>query len=160
MKPRRRRGKRDAAAEPAATLVDAAMRALGASPGWRAVVAWPEVCGPTIAARTRALEVKNGALHVAVPTAAWRHDLEFVRAELLERLRARTHMRIEDLRFSVGPLPPAPPDDLVSGPRRPRTITPPPPTTAVLEAVEAAAAGVSDPALREALLALGMRVVR
>jgi hypothetical protein len=30
----------------------------------------------------------------------------------------------------------------------------------VLEAVEAATAGVSDPALREALLALGMRVVR
>jgi hypothetical protein len=153
---RRRRGKRDAAAEPAATLIDAAMRALGASPGWRAVVAWPEVCGPTIAARTRALEVKNAALHVLVPTAAWRHDLEFVKAELLERLRARTHMRIEDLRFSVGPLPPAPPPEA----RRPRTLTPPPPTTAVLEAVEAATAGVSDPALREALLALGMRVVR
>jgi hypothetical protein len=153
---RRRRGKRDASAEPAATLVDAAMRALGASPGWRAVVAWPEVCGPTIAARTRALEVRSGALHVVVPTAAWRHDLEFVKAELLERLRARTHMRIEDLRFSVGPLPPAPPPE----PRRPRTYTPPPPTTAVLEAVEAATAGVTDPALREALLALGMRVVR
>ena len=152
----KRRGKRDAAAEPAATLIDAAMRSLGASPGWRAVVAWPEVCGPTIAARTRALELKNAVLHVLVPTAAWRHDLEFVKAELLDRLRARTHMRIDDLRLTVGPLPPEPPPE----PRRPRANPPPPPSVAVMESVEAATTGVKDSELREALVALGLRIVR
>ena len=156
MKRKRRRGF-EAAAEPAAGLVDAAMRALGASPGWRAVVAWPEVCGPTIAARTRALELKSGALYVVVPTAAWRHDLEFVKAELLERLRAKTHMRIDDLRFAVGPLPPLP-EVPAQKPVRTRTATPP--STAVIEAVEAATQSVADPKLREALLALGLRVVR
>jgi hypothetical protein len=155
MKRRRRRGF-EAAAEPAAGLVDAAMRALGASPGWRAVVAWPEVCGPTIAARTRALELKGGALYIVVPTAAWRHDLQFVKAELLERLRAKTHMRIDDLRFAVGPLPPQPE---TPAPRQ-RTRTATPPSTAVVEAVEAATQSVADPKLREALLALGLRVVR
>jgi hypothetical protein len=157
--PKRRKSSREArSAEPAAGLIDAAMRALGASPGWRAVVAWPEVCGPTIAARTRALELKNGLLHVVVPTASWRHDLEFVKAELVERLRKKTQMRIDDLRFSVGPLPPLPEEPARPRPARTRTATPP--STAVIEAVEAATQSVADPALREALLALGLRVVR
>ena len=154
---RKRRRKIEAGAEQAAGLIDAAMRALGASPGWRAVVAWPEVCGPTIAARTRALELKNGMLHVVVPTAAWRHDLQFVKAELLERLRKKTGMRIEDLRFAVGPLPPLP-EETTPKPRRTRAATPP--SLAVMEAVEAATESVRDPKLREALLALGLRVVR
>ena len=155
---RRRRKSLEVSAAPAAGLIDAAMRALGASPGWRAVVAWPEVCGPTIAARTRALELKNGTLHVVVPTAAWRHDLEFVKAELLERLRKKIQMRIDDVRFSVGPLPPLPDEPAPPRPARTRTATPP--STAVIEAVEAATQSVVDPQLREALLALGLRVVR
>jgi hypothetical protein len=99
--------------------------------------------------------MKNGALHVVVPTAAWRHDLEFVKAELLERLRVRTRLRICDLRFSVGPLLPLP----AAQARRPHRIAPPPSAATTL-AVQAATAKVSDPALREALLALGMRIVR
>ena len=39
------------------------------------VLAWPVVCGPEIAARTRALEFTDGLLTVEVPDNTWRHQL-------------------------------------------------------------------------------------
>jgi hypothetical protein len=37
--------------------------------------AWPVVCGPQVAARTRALSFAGGVLRVAAPDAAWRAQL-------------------------------------------------------------------------------------
>src|SRR5262245_6126651 len=37
---------------PVAGFVDAALAKLGVDPKWRAIAEWPQICGPTIAART------------------------------------------------------------------------------------------------------------
>jgi predicted nucleic acid-binding Zn ribbon protein len=147
--PQRRRS--DAA--PAGRAVAGALRKLGVDPSWRAVVDWEAVAGPTIARRTQAISVERGVLLVRVATPAWAQELAFVRAELRERLRARSGVELADIRFLVGTV-------------APRLATPvprcdPPATPAPDDAaIAAGVAEVADPELREALHALGFRLVR
>jgi hypothetical protein len=57
---------------------------LGRAPAQDApVLAWAAVCGPVVAARTRALHFAGGRLRVQAADAAWRHQL----AELELRYR-------------------------------------------------------------------------
>lgn len=39
------------------------------------LLAWPVVCGPDVAARTRAVEFHDGRLIVEVPDQTWQHQL-------------------------------------------------------------------------------------
>lgn len=48
---------------------------------------WTEIVGEQIAAHTRPLAVRNGALQVAVDDPAWAPELRFLEARVLERLR-------------------------------------------------------------------------
>jgi hypothetical protein len=146
---------------PAGGLVDAALARLGVEPGWRVFALWREVCGPTIGARAQPDRLRGEVLYVRVPNASWGHHLAFVKAELLERLRARTQLRLSDLRFVVGELDPAPAGGPAAQTPPRRAVRPEPPLTpAAARAVESAACAVADPELREALRALGLRVVR
>ncbi len=49
---------------------------------------WNRVAGPELAARSRALEVRDGTLWVGVENAAWAAQLSFLRSDLLHRLQA------------------------------------------------------------------------
>src|SRR5262249_4228681 len=152
-----RRGRERDDGEPVGMAVEAALSALGVDAGWRALAAWAEVAGPTIAARTVAERIVDGVLHVRVASGSWAHELAFFRGELLARLRARAGRALRDVRFHVGEVPAAAP---------PRTEPPhparemAPPAEPIREAVEAASAAVPDPELACALRALGLRLVR
>jgi hypothetical protein len=47
----------------------------GAPPEERAFLAWPVVCGASVAAKTRPLALENGVLRVEVPDRIWRTQL-------------------------------------------------------------------------------------
>ena len=59
----------------------------------RAVEAWPDVVGPAIAGVTEQVWMRNGVLHVKIRSSAWRHQLQFQRADW--RLRMNEHLRGE-----------------------------------------------------------------
>jgi hypothetical protein len=47
----------------------------GAPPEERVLLAWPVVCGASVAVKTRALGVENGTLRIEVPDRIWRTQL-------------------------------------------------------------------------------------
>jgi len=53
-------------------VVDAIRRAPAAD---APVLGWPLACGPTVAARTRALSFSEGVLNIEVPDHLWRNEL-------------------------------------------------------------------------------------
>lgn len=57
--------------------------------GWRALAEWPEVVGPRIAQRTRAVSFHEGTLRVEVQGSAWLHELGFLKRDLLRQLGQR-----------------------------------------------------------------------
>lgn len=77
----------------------------------QAVLAWPEVAGPALAARSRALRVHHARLEVAVPSAVWRTQLSYVKADLVKRINERIGSpTIKDIRLvskaTEDPVPP------------------------------------------------------
>ncbi|MFQ5511358.1 MAG: DUF721 domain-containing protein [Candidatus Krumholzibacteriia bacterium] len=50
---------------------------------------WPTVVGEEIAARTRAVRVERGVLHVEVRHSAWLQELYFMEKEIYGKLRER-----------------------------------------------------------------------
>jgi hypothetical protein len=48
--------------------------------------AWKEAAGPAVAARARPLRIRRGRLELAVPSAVWRTQLSFARADLICRV--------------------------------------------------------------------------
>ena len=52
----------------------------------RAVEAWPELAGPTVAGVTESVWMKDGRLFVKVRSAAWRHQLHLQRDGWRHRL--------------------------------------------------------------------------
>ncbi len=50
------------------------------------LLAWPVVCGATVAEKTRALSFVDGVLVVAVPDAAWRNQLQLMYQQYLAGL--------------------------------------------------------------------------
>jgi hypothetical protein len=109
--------------------------------------AWPGAVGPAIARSAWPLRIaRDGALHVAVESAAWGAELTLLEPEVRERLAAALGPGVvcpAPLRFAVGPLP-APGDD-------PRTEPVPPPASGPDEEAVATqvASAIEDPALRE-----------
>ena len=70
----------------------------------QAVLIWPEVAGPALAERSRALRVRHDRLEVAVPSAVWRTQLSFVKADLVRRINERVGSEtVKDLRLVSEP---------------------------------------------------------
>lgn len=66
---------------------------------------WKKVVGPPITDNTRPFAVKGSLLLVHVSGSAWLHQLQFLKADLLEKLnQGLKNDRIEDIRFKVGPM--------------------------------------------------------
>ena len=63
---------------------------------------WPTVVGEEIAARTEAVKIDNGVLHVAVEHSVWLQELHFMEKEILEKLKERApRTNCRKIRFSV-----------------------------------------------------------
>jgi hypothetical protein len=66
-----------------------------------AVLAWPVVCGPEVASRTKAISFSEGRLTIEVPDANWRKQLiAFIPSYIagLDELLPKT---VKELRFEV-----------------------------------------------------------
>ena len=69
--------------------------------GWQAVEAWPEIVGPRIARRTRAVGFHEGVLQVEVEGSSWAYELEFLKRRVLKELQRRLGMHVRELRFTT-----------------------------------------------------------
>ena len=65
------------------------------------LVAWPLVCGATVAGRTRAVEFAAGVLRIEVPDAAWREELAALIADYLARFAQVPGAAVERIEFVV-----------------------------------------------------------
>ena len=75
---------------------------LGTSP----VLAWPLVCGHSVATRTNPTKFENGILQIQVPDAGWRAELRNLASQYLaviNRYSAEPVQRIEFVIASQGP---------------------------------------------------------
>ncbi len=71
---------------------------------------WRRAVGPQIAAQTHPDTVKRGVLFVRVSAPVWMHQLQFMKEEILGRLRELSGPEeVQNLRFSIGEIPPPPP---------------------------------------------------
>ena len=57
---------------------------------YRAREAWDQAVGPALAAQSRPLRVRNGRMEVAVPSAVWRTQLNFLKRDIVARLNELT----------------------------------------------------------------------
>lgn len=69
------------------------------------VLAWGDLLGPQIAAVTRCEAITpDGVLRVRVTTAGWAQELRMMTPRLIARLNAGRKGRIEQIRWTIGPL--------------------------------------------------------
>jgi predicted nucleic acid-binding Zn ribbon protein len=63
---------------------------------------WPDVVGEAIAARTTAVKMQNGTLHVQVAHSVWLQELYFMERDILRKLGDEApHIPCRKIRFSV-----------------------------------------------------------
>jgi predicted nucleic acid-binding Zn ribbon protein len=67
------------------------------------LLAWPVVCGGTVAEKTRALSFVDGVLVVAVPDSAWRHQLQGMYQQYLAALNQLAGKQVQSISFVVAP---------------------------------------------------------
>src|SRR5262245_16420755 len=90
---------------------------------WRALYTWHRLAGERLRKHAHAERVLGTALLVRVATASWANEMTYLRAELLEQLRADPDAAwITELRFTIGPLAGLPD---WSEPRAPEPPAPP-----------------------------------
>lgn len=66
---------------------------------------WTKAVGPPISDHAKPFAVKGTLLLVHVSSSAWLHQLQFLKADLLDKLNGGlTHQRIEDIKFKIGPI--------------------------------------------------------
>jgi predicted nucleic acid-binding Zn ribbon protein len=111
--------------------------------------AWPEIVGPLLAGKTSPVKFKNRVLTVLVHNHAWAQELQLRKPALLERINGILEGgKTMDIRFAVGPLPcaePEEPEALPASGNLPPAIEP--------EGVS----GVADPETREILRSLARK---
>jgi len=100
--------------EPVSSLISGVLQRYGLDKRldeYRAVSAWRQVVGPTIAAQAQATSIRDGVLFVDVATSVWMQELMLLReqiaAQLNEYLGARTVRQIV-LSIQRTPMPPMP----------------------------------------------------
>ena len=118
---------------------------------------WEEVAGQAFARRTRPERFEKGTLFVRVATSSWAQELALHAPLILERMRARGVV-IDKLRYTIGPVAPldrSRPDPIPHDAfAQARAVELPEPM------VESAMREITDPELRDAILATARVVVR
>jgi hypothetical protein len=117
----------------------------------RLLAFWDRAVGPQVAAQTYPQDIRRGILQVRVSSSVWMHQLQFLKEDILRKLRdVMGSDEVKGLRFSIGEIPrPA------AAPKReapPREIL----GTSLLKArdrrlIDESLAVVEDPELRELL---------
>ena len=73
-----------------------------------AVHRWSQVVGPRIAAHTEAIRVADGKVYVRTTSSAWKTELVFIKAEIIDRLNQSVGKQvIRDIIFVGGGSGPA-----------------------------------------------------
>ncbi len=73
---------------PTGEILESVLAGLGLAGRLRereAITLWPELVGPEIARRSRALRIRAGVLFVRVDSAAWSQELQFLKAKIITR---------------------------------------------------------------------------
>ena len=66
---------------------------------------WQKAVGLPISDNAKPFAVKGSLLLVHVSSSAWLHQLQFLKAELLDKLnQGLKNERIEDIKFKIGPM--------------------------------------------------------
>ncbi|HEY3353052.1 MAG TPA: DUF721 domain-containing protein [Polyangia bacterium] len=123
----------------------------------RALLCWPDVVGPRVAARAQAHRLQRGVLTVRVDGAAWLSELTYLKADIRDRMNDRLGGHpIVELRLVPGTITPraAEPERLVPAPAQRE------PLPAEIAEAEAAAAHIPDPELRAAVVACRLSAYR
>jgi len=73
--------------------------------------AWRKAVGPQISAQSDPFKFKNGILYVRVTTPTWMQELQFMKQELTDRVKAEMgNKTLKNLHFSIGHIAPPPSD--------------------------------------------------
>ncbi len=108
---------------------------------------WQEAVGPAIAAKTEPSRLFGTKLNVTVTSAAWMNELTFHKADILEKLtKGLGKGVVEDIIFKVGKVNPPRKKKPEPKPSR-RELSP-----HELGEIDRIASGVTDPAIKEALI--------
>lgn len=111
--------------------------------------AWPEIVGPILTGKTSPVKLRNGVLTVLVHNHAWAQELQLRKPDLLERINGILEGgKATDIRFAVGNLPSAEPEESEARPAVGNL-----PAAAEPEGV----ADVADPETREILRSLARK---
>ena len=66
---------------------------------------WEALVGPDIAANARPVGFKGPLLLVHVASSVWMQQLQFLKAELIDRINAGLpDVRVSEIRFKIGPV--------------------------------------------------------
>jgi hypothetical protein len=110
---------------------------------------WPEVVGPTVAARAMPLRIIKGALTIVVSSGPWKQELGFLKGmmkdKLNDRLGAEVVKEIVLKSGRVDQYAEAPPEEVPAKKRL---------TTRQLACIDEQSAGIVDTEIREAFVAL------
>lgn len=66
-----------------------------------AVLAWPVVCGPEVASRTRAVSFSEGRLTIEVPDSTWKNQLSAFIPRYISSLDELVPALVKELRFQI-----------------------------------------------------------
>jgi predicted nucleic acid-binding Zn ribbon protein len=66
------------------------------------LMAWPVVCGSSVAERTRALSFDNGVLRVVVADRAWKSELQSLAPRYVAMINRYTKETVQRIEFVVG----------------------------------------------------------
>jgi hypothetical protein len=64
-------------------------------------LAWPLVCGSVVAERTRAVEFVGTVLHVEVPDAGWKREMQDLAPRYLAELNRFVGQKVERIEFVI-----------------------------------------------------------
>lgn len=143
--------RRGGAAEGIEALLTGLLQKKGLSPQlqrYKAWLCWDEVVGPQIARHARPLRLRDTRLEIRVDQAVWMQQLQLLKPMIISKLNQHLgNETITDLFLKRGSIPPLPP---------PPEPEPPLPGLNTDEQghINRLAAAISDPELRQQLIAL------
>jgi hypothetical protein len=110
---------------------------------------WPEVVGPTVAARAMPLRIIKGTLTVVVSSGPWKQELGFLKGMMKDKLNDRLGGEVvKEIILKSGRVDQyavAPPEEIPAKKRL---------TTRQLAYIDEQSAGIADTEIREAFVAL------
>ena len=59
-----------------------------------ALLVWNDVVGPSLAKNARPIRINNGILEIAVPSAVWRTQLNFMKTDIVKRMNCHVGSEI------------------------------------------------------------------